>query len=136
MILVDTSVLIPYLKGRETAATALLERILSEDVEIALTPEIVQEVLQGARNETEWLTLKRYLSSQTMLFSADPLRSHIEAARIYYDCRRRGLTVRSTLDCVVAQAALEQGAPILHDDRDFEAIRQVRPLKTLPSKGA
>ena len=136
MILVDTSVLIPYLKGRETATTAFLDRILSEDVEVALTPEIVQEVLQGARNETEWLTLKRYLSSQTMLFPADPLRSHIEAARIYYDCRRRGLTVRSTLDCVVAQAALEQDVPILHDDRDFEAIRHVRPLKTLPSKGA
>lgn len=132
MILVDTSALLPYLNGRKTAASAFLDRILSEELEIALTPEIVQEVLQGARNETEWRTLKRYLSSQTVVLPADPLRSHIEAARIYFDCRRRGLTVRSTLDCVVAQTALEQGAPLLHDDRDYEAIQQVRPLKTLP----
>ena len=132
MILVDTSALLPYLNGRETAASALLDRLLSEEVEIALTPEIVQEVLQGARNETEWRTLKRYLSSQTVIPPADPLRSHVEAARIYFDCRRRGLTVRSTLDCIVAQTALEQGAPLLHDDRDYDAIRQIRPLKTLP----
>ncbi|MGH9366334.1 MAG: type II toxin-antitoxin system VapC family toxin [Thermoanaerobaculia bacterium] len=132
MILVDTSVLLPYLKGKETAAGALLDRLLSEEVEMALTPEIVQEVLQGARDEKEWRTLKRYLSSQRVVNLSDPLRSHVAAARIYYECRRRGFTVRSTLDCLVAQAALEQGVPLLHDDRDYEAIRRVRPLKTLP----
>ena len=132
MILVDTSALIPYLTGRETAASALLERLVSEEVEIALTPEIVQEVLQGARDEREWRTLKRYLVGQRVLATADPLRSHVEAARIYYDCRRRGLTVRSTLDCIVAQTALEKDVPLLHDDRDYDAIQRVRPLKTLP----
>jgi len=132
VILVDTSALIPYLAGRETAASALLERLVSEEVEIALTPEIVQEVLQGARDEREWRTLKRYLVGQRVLATADPLRSHVEAARIYYDCRRRGLTVRSTLDCIVAQTALEKDVPLLHDDRDYDAIQRVRPLKTLP----
>ena len=132
MILADTSALIPYLTGRETAASALLERLVSEEVEIALTPEIVQEVLQGARDEREWRTLKRYLVGQRVLATADPLRSHVEAARIYYDCRRRGLTVRSTLDCIVAQTALEKDVPLLHDDRDYDAIQRVRPLKTLP----
>lgn len=132
MILVDTSALIPYLTGRETAASALLERLVSEEVEIALTPEIVQEVLQGARDDKEWRTLKRYLVGQRVLATADPLRSHVEAARIYYDCRRRGLTVRSTLDCIVAQTALEKDVPLLHDDRDYDAIQRVRPLKTLP----
>ena len=132
MILVDTSALIPYLTGRETAASALLERLVSEEVEIALTPEIVQEVLQGARDDKEWRTLKRYLVGQRVLATADPLRSHAEAARIYYDCRRRGLTVRSTLDCIVAQTVLEKNVPLLHDDRDYDAIQRVRPLKTLP----
>jgi predicted nucleic acid-binding protein len=51
-----------------------------------------------------------------------------DAARIYYDCRRRGLTVRSTLDCVVAQIAIEHGVPLLHDDRDYTAISRVRSL--------
>jgi hypothetical protein len=132
MILVDTSALLPYLKGKETAASVFLQRTLDEDVEIALTPWIAQEVIQGARDETEWRTLRRYLSSQRMIHLADQLRSHLEAARIYYECRRRGLTVRSSVDCIVAQTALEHKVPLLHGDRDYEAIQQVRPLKTLP----
>jgi len=132
MILVDTSALLPYLKGKETAASVFLQRTLDEDVEIALTPWIAQEVIQGARDETEWRTLRRYLSSQRMIHLADQLRSHLEAARIYYECRRRGLTVRSSVDCIVAQTALEHRVPLLHGDRDYEAIQQVRPLKTLP----
>jgi len=132
VILVDTSALIPYLRGRETAASALLERLVSEEAEIALTPEIVQEVLQGARDEKEWRTLKRYLVGQRVLAAADPLRSHVEAARMYYECRRRGLTVRSTIDCIVAQTALERDIALLHDDRDYDAIQRIRPLKTLP----
>ena len=132
MILVDTSALLPYLKGKTTPLSAFLERMLSEEVEVALTAEIVQEVLQGARDEKDWRVLKRYLSGQRILHLRDPIGSHMEAARIYYECRRRGLTVRSTLDCVVAQVALEHAVPLLHDDRDFEAIRRIRPLKTLP----
>jgi predicted nucleic acid-binding protein len=132
MILVDTSALLPYLKGKETGASIFLERTFDEGVEIVLTPWIAQEVIQGARDETEWRTLKRYLSSQRMIHLADPLRSHLEAARIYYECRRRGLTVRSSVDCLVAQTALEHGVALLHGDRDYDAIRQLRPLKTLP----
>ena len=132
MILVDTSALLPYLTGKETPSSVFLERILEEEVAIALTPWIVQEVIQGARDETEWRSLKRYLSGQRVIHPVDPLRSHVEAARIYYECRRRGLTVRSSVDCLVAQTALERGIPLLHGDRDYEAIQRVRPLKTLP----
>ena len=57
---------------------------------------------------------------------------HRQAARIYYDCRRRGLTIRSTIDCYIAQLALDHDLAVLHDDRHYEAIRRVRPLKTLP----
>jgi predicted nucleic acid-binding protein len=132
MILVDTSVLLPFLAGRSTPASEALADALAEDVEVALAPLIVQEVLQGAREEGEWRTLKRYLKTQTILTAHDPLATHIAAARICYDCRRRGLTIRSTLDCVIAQIALEHGVPLLHDDRDYDAIARVRALKTLP----
>ena len=133
MILVDTSVLVDFLRGSETKATQELERALAAGNEIVLTPEVVQEVLQGARDESEWRTLKRYLASQTVVRSRDPLATHLAAARIFFACRRSGLTVRSSVDCLIAQRALEGGLPLLHDDRDYEAIRQVRPLKTLPS---
>jgi len=131
MILVDTSALLPFLAGRSTRASETVARALSEGLEIALTPIVVQEILQGARDEPEWRRLRRYLQTQTILSPRNPMATHIAAARIYYDCRRRGLTVRSTLDCVVAQIAIEHGVPLLHDDRDHDAIARVRALKTL-----
>jgi len=132
MILVDTSALLPFLAGRSTRASEAVADVLSEGLEIALTPIVVQEVLQGAREEQEWRKLRSYLMTQVILSPRDPIATHVAAARIYYDCRRRGLTVRSTLDCVVAQIAIEHDVPLLHDDRDYEAIAQVRALKTLP----
>ncbi|MEX1246333.1 MAG: PIN domain-containing protein [Thermoanaerobaculia bacterium] len=132
MILADTSALLPFLAGRSTRASELLADAFSQGLEVALTPIVVQEVLQGARDEPEWRRLKSYLKTQVILVPRDPMATHIAAARIYYDCRRRGLTVRSTLDCVVAQIAIEHGVPLLHDDRDYDAIARVRALKTLP----
>ena len=132
MILVDTSALLPFLAGRSTRASKAVATALSDGLEIALTPIVVQEVLQGAREELEWRKLKTYLLTQAILAPRDPVATHVAAARIYYDCRRRGLTVRSTLDCVVAQIAIEHGVPLLHDDRDYDAIARVRELKTLP----
>ena len=61
----------------------------------------------------------------------DPVASYVAAARIYFDCRRRALTVRSSTDCLVAQVALDNRLTLLHSDRDFEAIAKVRPLRTL-----
>ncbi len=132
MILVDTSALVDLLTGRATAAARHLERLVEEAAVFYLTPAVIQEALQGVRDEAEWKTLDRYLTSQMWVDVLDPLRSHVEAARIYYDCRRRGLSVRSTGDCVIAQIALERDFALLHNDRDFEAIRKVRSLRTLP----
>ncbi len=132
MILVDTSALLPFLAGRSTRGSEAVAKALSEGLEIGLAPAVVQEILQGARDESEWRRLKAYLQTQMILAPRDPLATHVAAARIYYDCRRRGLTVRSTLDCVIAQIAIEHGVPLLHDDRDYDAIARVRALKTLP----
>jgi predicted nucleic acid-binding protein len=61
----------------------------------------------------------------------DQWSTHRDAARIYYDCRRKGLTIRSSIDCFIAQLVLEEDGVLLHDDGDFERIREVRPLQTL-----
>ena len=132
MILVDTSVLVDFLAGRVTAPTRYLERLVAEEAAFFLTPLVVQEVLQGARDEAEWRTLRAYLTSQLSVDVEEGARSHVEAARIYFECRRRGLTIRSTIDCLIAQIALEHSFALLHDDRDFESIRRVRKLRTLP----
>lgn len=132
MILIDTSALIPFLRGQATRTTRFLTRMLEEGVDTFLTPIVVQEVLQGARDNQEWRTLDAYLSTQALVSPPDALTAHRQAARIYVDCRRRGLTVRSTIDCLIAQIALEHDLAVLHEDRNYDAIRRVRPLKTLP----
>lgn len=132
MILVDTSVLIDFLRGRDTPAVARLRRIEMEEIPLALPGICCQEVLQGARDAREWSLLREYLSTQRVLFPTDPWATHEGAARIFYDCRRRGLTPRSSVDCLIAQQTLEEDGILLHDDEDFERIRRVRPeLETL-----
>jgi predicted nucleic acid-binding protein len=86
-------------------------------------------LLQGAGGEQEWRLLLRYLETQTVLSPERPWPTHVAAARIFYDCRRKGLAVRSVVDCLIAQIALDADADLLHDDDDFDAIKQVRPLR-------
>ncbi len=132
MILVDTSVLIGYLAGRQTNAVAYLDRLLTAADPFYVTPSVVQELLQGAADEREWRKLRSYLTSLMFVDVRDPMASHLAAARIYVDCRRLGLTVRSSAGCLIAQVALERKFALLHSDRDFDAIAKVRPLHTLP----
>ncbi|MEO6951566.1 MAG: PIN domain-containing protein [Polyangia bacterium] len=131
MILVDTSVLIAYLGGKPVRTAAALQKLLDEDAAFFLTPVVIQEVLQGARDEKQWKLLHRYLEGQPIVDAADSVAHAIAAARIYVDCRRKGLTIRSSVDCWIAQLALEHDLTLLHDDRDFETIARVRPLRQL-----
>ncbi len=90
-----------------------------------------RELLQGARDQREWRLLLGTLETQELLVPADPWRTHVEAARMFFDRRRKGISVRSALDCLVAQLALENDGTLLHADGDYERIATVRPLRTL-----
>ena len=74
-----------------------------------------------------WIAVFRDRSGQVR----QQLETLIAAARIYYDLRRQGLSVRSPIDCCIAQAALENNLLLIHNDRDFETIAQVRSLQHL-----
>ena len=126
MILVDTSVLIDLLRGKATSAVDFLVSLESNDVPYAIPLVCCQEVMQGARDESEWRALRENLSAQRLSLPADPAALHWEAARIFFDCRRRGITVRSSVDCLIAAQAIEAKATLLHDDEDFERIKKVR----------
>ena len=126
MMYVDTSVLIDLLRGKATPAAEFLASLEANDVPYAIPLLCCQEVLQGARDEDEWRLLHENLSAQRLALPADPAALHWEAARIFFDCRRRGITVRSSVDCLIAAQAIEAKATLLHDDEDFERIRKVR----------
>ena len=124
-ILIDTSAWIDVL--RDTSGdTASRVRSLVADDDVVLTRFNQLELLQGAAGEQEWAMLADYLEGQDYVeTSGDTWR---DAARIYFELRRRGRTVRSPIDCCIAQLAIENDLRLLHKDRDFEAIAKIRPL--------
>ena len=85
------------------------------------------ELLQGAKDEREWGLLDEYLSAQYYLEATE--NTWRDAARIYFELRRKGLTISSPMDCCIAQVAMDGDALLLHRDRDFEKIGRIRPLK-------
>jgi predicted nucleic acid-binding protein len=128
MMLIDTSVWINVFRDRSGQVRQQLE-VLIAGRNVLLTRFTQLELLQGSLNEQEWMLLSSYLEDQEYVELASS--SWQTAARIYYDLRRRGLTVRSPIDCCIAQAALENDLLLVHDDRDFETIAQVRSLQNL-----
>lgn len=81
---------------------------------------------RGARDEAEWSVLHENLSTQRLAVAEDMVALHWEAARIFFDCRRRGITVRSSVDCLIAAQAIAAQATLLHDDEVFERIKKAR----------
>jgi predicted nucleic acid-binding protein len=131
MIAVDTSVLVALFRGEKGAAATKLREIELQGVAFYIPAICCQEVLQGARDEREWKRLVDVLATQKIMSAKDPWKTHLSAARIYYECRRRGITIRSTIDCFIAALALEYEAVLLHTDTDFERLKKVCPLRTL-----
>jgi len=131
VIVVDTSVLVDFFKGVRSPAVERMHRLEEQTVPFAIPAVCCQEMLQGARDLREWNLLESYLRTQVVLAPHDPWATHAAAARIFFDCRRKGITIRSTLDCLIAQLVLELDGVLLHQDEDFERIKQVRPLSTL-----
>jgi len=125
MVLVDTSVLIDFLRGRQNETTQKFDDLLSSRLPFGINAYIYQEVLQGAASESDFQKLKKYLDTQTIYALARGLASYAEAARIYFRCRAAGVSVRSTVDCLICQTAIENHLSLLHHDTDFTRIAQV-----------
>ena len=127
MMLLDTSVpvLVTRNRKRMTALTRLLAFIGGADFFVSCFTEL--ELLQGARDEADWAAISTFLSGQDLV---DPsISSWSRAARINFELKRKGLTVHSAIDCAIAQIALERNLTLLHNDRDFDTIATIRPLK-------
>jgi predicted nucleic acid-binding protein len=129
MIVVDTSVLISYLQGQKNKACSYLRELEASNIHYAIPNICIQEVLQGAKDEKSWAILNEYLLLQSIISPNDPIQSYAMAAKIYFDCRKKGITVRSSNDCLIAQMVIEHKGILLHADKDFVAISRVRKLK-------
>jgi predicted nucleic acid-binding protein len=129
LILVDTSVMIDYLTGNENDAMYKFQYILDNNIPFGINPFIYQEVLQGVRTEKDFDKVKKYLDTQRFYSLKDEKESFASAAKIYFRCRKKGITVNSTIDCLIAQTTIENNLYLLHNDSDFDNIAKVVDLK-------
>jgi len=126
MVLIDTSIWINVFKDKQGSySKSLYKHIDARDMVLTRFQQL--ELLQGCRNESEWQTLSEYLNGQDYL-EMQPA-TWQKAARIYYDLRKKGITVRSPIDCCIAQIAIDHRVLLVHDDRDFTAIGDHYPLQ-------
>ena len=125
MLLLDSSVWIDAQRGISTAATQFVEA-RDDHEEIATTGVIFQEVLQGIRAEADYERMRKVLWSALILQPRE-LSTYEVAAQLYRAARAAGLTIRKPNDCLIAAVALEHGALLVHNDRDFLALAQVEP---------
>jgi predicted nucleic acid-binding protein len=125
MLLLDSSVWIDIHRARATTATRYVEA-REEYEEIATTGIIFQEVLQGIRERADYEHMRQVLWS-TLILEPRELSTYEIAAQLYRAARSAGLTVRKPNDCLIAAIALEHGALLVHNDRDFLALAQVEP---------
>jgi predicted nucleic acid-binding protein len=127
MYLIDTSIWIDYLRQEQNAGVNYLQQILKKKYSFGITNLIYQEILQGAASATDFNRLVEYFSTQNFYYPLESINSYENAAKLYFDCRKKGFTIRSTLDCLIAQIAIEHELLLLHNDKDFEVLKIVAP---------
>lgn len=129
MVIVDSSVLIEYLGGYKRAETEWLDGH-SSFRGIGITNLILTEVLQGIRDEVQFAATLKALS-QFRVFEIGSNEIAIQSARNYRTLRGLGVTIRSTIDCLVATFCIEEDHELLHRDSDFDYFKQHLGLRVL-----
>lgn len=127
MYLVDTSVWIDYFRNKQNRAVDYLCEILDKKFPFGLTAMIYQELLQGVQTEQEFKKLSDYLITQRFYHPLDLLDTYNQAAKIYFNCRKKGIILRSSIDCLIAQIAIENDLILIHNDNDYEQISKGLP---------
>ena len=132
MVLVDTSVIIDKLRKIENQKTRLFDRLHETKAQFGISAFTFHEILQGAKTEIEYFKLKRYFSTQKIFYLPNDSEIYSKSAKLYVDLRRQGITVRSTIDVLIAFTAITNRIPLLHNDSDFDLIAEKMPeLKCL-----
>jgi hypothetical protein len=128
-VLVDTSVWIDFFRGVASDKVARLEACIAQRDDLCCCGFILTEVLQGIRDEQEFGATKRLFGN--LVWLADDRTTFELGAGIYRELRRKGATIRSPIDCLIAATVVQHGVSLLENDRDFQFIDQHYPLNRL-----
>jgi predicted nucleic acid-binding protein len=127
MVLIDTSIWIIFLNGSDLAVKNKVIELLKED-DVCICPPICQEILQGVKNKKDFNKLRDLLDGLTKL-QFDPFLISQEAALMYFNLRKAGVTVRKSYDCLIAAYAINADVDLYHHYKDFKAIAMGTDLK-------
>ena len=134
VIVPDSSAWIEHLRDTGSPTALTVRRLLEEKADIGVTEHVLMELLAGAQS----LQHLRQLRSELLGFQLLPLiglDDYEDAAAIYRACRLNGITLRNLSDCLVAVPVIREGAELLHNDSDFDAIAQHSALRIYPVGG-
>ncbi len=127
MIIVDSSTWASYFNGQPTPHVDRLDAALEVEEDLALIPIILTEVLQGFRTDSGFQRARDVLVRLPII--SPSLECHVRAATLFRSLRRKGVTVRGAVDCVIAQVSLDADATLVTPDVDFEHIAEHTRLR-------
>jgi predicted nucleic acid-binding protein len=129
LILVDSSVWIDYFKGTVTTQTQILDALLGKEP-LAIGDLILTEVLQGFDDDRDFNKAKKMLTS-LIVIELGGQEIAIQAAKNFRTLRNLGVTVRKTINTVIATRCIESGYDLLHNDRDFDPFAKHLGLRAV-----
>ena len=127
MIIVDSNTWADFFNGASTAHVERLDLALEEEEDLAVLPIIVTEVLQGFRSESGFRRARGVLLALPVI--QPTIDCYVRAANLFRSLRRKGITVRGAVDCIIAQACLDFDAELLSPDADFRHIASHTSLR-------
>ena len=127
MIFLDSTVLIDYFNGRNNWQVEVLDSILGKEL-VVIGDYVLTEVLQGFRNEKEYQKAKTILLSFPC-FDIGGKEIALQSANNYRYLRKKGITIRKTIDTMIATFCIENKFTLLHNDKDFEPFTKYLNLK-------
>lgn len=127
MVLIDTTAWVDFFSGRLLPHVTALQAMIEDDEDLCICGVILTEVFQGLRSDADYRKTKEYFDSLILL----PMRkvTFERSASLYRSLRKKGVTIRTPIDCMIASVAIEHDIPLLHNDRDFEQIANHSKLK-------
>lgn len=128
-LLVDSTVWIDFFGGKKTAQTEKLAQCVQNHDDICCCGFVVAEVLQGIRDEKQFVAVKRQF--ENLIYLEDDRTTFEFGATIYRELRRKGITIRNSVDCLISAVVIQQGVYLLENDRDYRFIDQHYPLNRI-----
>lgn len=119
-VLVDSTVWIDFLRGKVTSQTTTLDQCLQSRDDLCCCGFVLAEVLQGVRTESEYVATKRQF--ETLVYLEDDRSTFELGATVYRELRRKGVTIRNSIDCLIAAVVIQHGVHLLENDRDYRHI--------------